>query len=213
MLVSDYLTLLRARLFDPAPGAAYGNDELIGYLNEAIRATCTVKPDAYVLQANIPMVAGVAQALPAAGLSVFDITQNAVSGRVVTQTTRTLLDSENRFWPAATQETDVQHFTVDPRAPRIFYVTPPNAGTGSVKCLYGALPADLTAAGDTVLVQDVFQPALVAYVASRALLKPSKRYDPAGAAAASNEWAALVGAKTQAQVATSPRVGAAKGPN
>lgn len=213
MIVSDYITPLRERLFDPSPGVGYANDELIGYLNEATRALCAVKPDAYLLQADIPLVAGVAQALPAAGLQVFDITQNAVSGRVVIQTTRTLLDAENRFWPAATQETDVQNFTVDPRAPRIFYVTPPNDGTGSVKCLYGALPPALATLADTVLTQDVYQPALIAFAASRAWLKPSKRRDPAASAAAANEWAMLVGAKTKAQIELSPRVGAARGPN
>jgi len=213
MLVSDYLTPLRERLFDPAPGVGYADDELIGYLNEATRATCAIKADAYTLQADITLAAGVAQALPADGLAVFDITQNTASGRVITQTTRTLLDGENRFWPAATPEVDVQHFTVDPRAPRIFYVTPPNSGAGSVKCLYGAIPPALTASGDEVLVQDVYQPALIAYAASRAFLKPSKRRDPAASAAAFNEWASMVGAKTKSQIETSPRVGAARGPN
>jgi len=213
MLVSDYLTKIRYRLFDPSPGAGWVDSELIESLNEAIRATCMIKPDAYTLHANITLAAGVPQTLPVDGIALFDISQNAVSGRVVTQTTRSLLDGENRFWPAATQEVDVQHFTIDERAPRIFYVTPPNSGAGSVRALYGALPTAVAAAGDTVPLADIYEAALVSYAVSRALLKPSKRRDPAGSAAALNEWATMVGAKTAAQAALSPKMGDTRGPN
>jgi len=211
MLVSDYITVLRERLFDPAPGAGWTDANLISYLNEAINATCMVKADAYVLQAYIAVAAGVTQELPASGVALLDISENQVSGRRVTQVDRALLDEENRFWPAATQEVDVQHFTVDPTAPRRFYITPPNTGTGSVKALYGALPAALAAVGDTVLVQDVYQPALIAFAISRALLKPTQRKDPQGSASAFNEWATMVGAKTKTQLETSPKVAQSKG--
>jgi len=206
MLVSDYITALRLRLFDPAPGSGWSNAELIGYLVEAINATCLIKPDAYTLQGYIPIVAGVTQELPAAGIALFDISENEASKRRVTQVDRALLDEENRFWPAATQEVDVQHFTADELAPRRFYVTPPNTGTGSVKALYGAQPTAVTALGDTVPLQDIYQPALLCYAESRAKLKPSTRQDPARAAAALSEWGMMVGAKTQAQAATAPKV-------
>lgn len=211
MLVSDYLAVLRERLFDPAPGAGWTDANLISNLNEAVRATCLIKSDAYTLQAYIPIVAGVTQELPAAGIELFDISENEASKRRITQVDRALLDEENRFWPAATQEVDVQHFTADDRAPRRFYVTPPNTGAGSVKALYGALPAALTATTDQVLVQDTYQPALVAYAVSRAFLKTGPRQDANGSAAAFNEWATMVGAKAKTQTETAPRVASAKG--
>jgi hypothetical protein len=211
MLVSDYIDILRERLFDPAPGAGWNNTELIAYLNEAIRATCLIKSDAYVLQGYITVAAGVTQELPAAGVALFDLTENETSKRRITQVDRALLDEENRFWPNATQEVDVQHFSIDPLAPRRYYITPPNTGAGSVKALYGALPTALTATTDTVLLQDIYQPALVAYTMSRAYLKPSTRKDPAASAAAFNEWATMVGAKTKTQAETYPRVAEAKG--
>lgn len=206
MLVSAYITTLRERLFDPSPGAGWTDANLIGYLNEAVRATCMIKPDAYVLQAFAPMVAGVNQALPAGGIQLFDLSLNEVSERRITIVDRALLDEENRFWPAATQETDVQHYAIDPLAPTRFYITPPNDGTGSALALYGALPAVLTATGDTVLLPDVFEPALVAYSISRAYLKPGPRKDPQASTSAFNEWATMVGAKTKAQEKTAPAV-------
>lgn len=208
MLLTEYLTLLRERLFDPGSGAGWSDTELIGYLNEAIRATCNVKNDAYTLQAAITLAAGVTQELPAAGLALFDISENTVSGRRVTNVDRALLDSENRFWPAATPEVDVQHFTADDRAPRRFYVTPPNDGTGSVLALYGALPdpVSLSSGADVMPLQDTYQPALISFAVSRALSKPSKRRDPAGAQAALNEWATMVGAKTTTDKQNAPKV-------
>jgi hypothetical protein len=211
MLVSDYVDILRDRLFDPAPGAGWSNAELIAALNEAVRATCLIKADAYVLQAYITLVAGVTQELPSAGVALLDISENEVSKRRITQVDRALLDEENRVWPAATQELDVQHFSADRLAPRRFYVTPPNNGAGSVKALYGALPAALESLDDTMLVQEVYQPALVSYAISRAYLKPSTRKDPAASAVAFNEWATMVGAKTKTQAETAPRVADAKG--
>lgn len=211
MLVSAYLAILRERLFDPAPGAGWTDTNLIGYLNEAVRATCLIKPDAYTLQAYIALVAGVTQELPAAGVALFDLTENQTSGRRITQVDRALLDAENRFWPAATQEVDVQHFTADKLAPRRFYVTPPNDGTGSAKALYGALPTAVDSTDDDITLQDVYQPALLAYAISRAYLKPGPRKDPQASGAAFNEWATMVGARTKAQDATSPRVAEQKG--
>jgi len=211
MLVSDYLTTLRERLFDPAPGAGWSNSDLIGYLNEAIRATCLVKNDAYTLQAAITLAAGVAQTLPAGATALFDITENTVSGRRVTIVDKALLDEENRYWPAATPEVDVQHFCADDRVPRRFYVTPPNDGTGSVLALYGALPAAVTTTADTVPTEDIYQPALIAYCVSRAYAKASKRADPAKSDAAFNQWATMVGAKTKAQMETAPKVASMKG--
>lgn len=211
MLVSDYIGVLRERLFDPAPGAGWTDANLIAYLAEAINATCLVKPDTYVLQTSIPLVAGVTQELPSNGIALFDISENVASGRRVTQVDRTLLDEENRWWPGATQETDVQHFAIDRLAPRRFYVTPPNDAAGAVIALYGALPTAVTATGDTVPVQDVYQPALISFALSRAHLKPGPRQDPQSSMTAFNEWATMVGAKSKTQAENTPRPAAARG--
>jgi hypothetical protein len=211
MLVSDYIDALRVRLFDPPPGAGWTNAELIGYLNEAIRATCLVKADAYDVQTMITLVPGVVQQLPDDGLALFDITENAVSGKRLTLTDKSLLDDENRFWPGGTRERNVQHFAFDVRAPRRFYVSPPNDGTGQVLALYGALPVPLAALTEEMPLRDVYQPALSAFAISRAHGKPSKRADPAKASAAFNEFVALVGAKTAAVAAVAPRMSKVEG--
>lgn len=184
--------------------------ELLGYLNEALRATALVKPDLFTVQAEVTLAAGVLQNLPAGGIALIDIPRNT-SGRVVTQVDLQMLNEVQRFWPAATPEATVEHFTVNPTTPRQFNVYPPNDGTGEVVMLYGAVPTELTAVGDTVPVPDVYQAPLTQYVLSRAYDKNTLRKDLVKSAAAMQNWARAIGAKSQAQAAISPKVASQPG--
>lgn len=206
MLAQDFVTEIRGSLFDPPPGAGWSDSELLGYLNQALRTTSTLKPDAYTRRVYIPLVAGTNQALPADGLMLLDLDNNEVSQRSITLVQRGLLDHQNRFWQASTQEKDVQHWAADSRDPRRFDVTPPNDGTGSVRALYGAIPAAL-ALTDVIPLADSYHYALRCFVLSLAWAKPSKRLNATLAASNMQEYrAALVGA-TQMQAAMAPSAG------
>lgn len=187
-------------------------EDLVGYLNEALRATAFVKPDMYPINAFVPVVAGVAQDIPAAGVALIDIDFNEVSGRTITQTDIALLQEENRFWPAATREVDVENYAADPRTPRMWYCFPPNDGTGSVRMTYGAVPAALTgSSGESLPVPDTYQNALTNFVLAKAYAKTSKKQDLSKTQAYMNEWRLALGLKSQAQVALAPRVAQSPG--
>lgn len=186
--------------------------DLLGYLNEGLRATSLVKPDLVTKQEAITLAAGVLQNLPADGIALIAIPRNAVgTQRVVTEVDQQLLAEVQRFWPAGTQETIVEHYTVNPTAPRQFDVYPPNDGTGQVIALYGVVPPTLTSVSDTVPVLEIYQQPLVQYVVSRAYAKNTKRQDLTKEAAAMQNWARAIGAKSQAQVAISPKVASQPG--
>ena len=102
MLAQDFVTEIRGSLFDPPPGAGWSDSELLGYLNQALRTTSTLKPDAYTKRVYIPLVAGTNQALPADGLMLLDLDNNEISQRSITLVQRGLLDHQNRFWQAGT---------------------------------------------------------------------------------------------------------------
>jgi hypothetical protein len=210
MLLSEIITDMRGKLFDPAPGVGWSNTDLIGYVNEALRATANVKPDMYTIQAFVPVVTGNTQQIPDDGVALLDIDQNE-TGRVVTQVDDALLDEANRFWPRATQVAEVQHYSADPRAPRRFKVFPPNNGAGSIQILYGAVHPALTALTDTILVPDSYQYALTCHALSQAWSKASKRQDPQKAQAMVVEWAQAIGMKSKAQVAVAPKVSVSEG--
>lgn len=210
MLASDLLTPARHTLLD-ASGVAWTDAELLVYLNEAIRESVAVKPDIYPVNGEIPLVAGIVQSLPTGGVLLIDITHNTGTGRTVSVVDLALLQEANRFWPAATQQAEVENFAVDPRTPRKFLVSPPNNGLGKVFGTYGGTPEALTAVGDTFPLLDVYQPAMTAYVIGRAYAKNSKRQDLAKAATYRQQWAQLLGAKSVAAAATVPHVSQSPG--
>lgn len=205
MLVSDIIAPARYTLLDVS-GVACSDAELVVYLNEAIRDSVAAKPDIYPVTGEIPLVPGIVQALPVGGVLLIDITHNADTGRTVSVVDLPLLQEANRFWPAATQQSEVENFAVDPRTPRKFLVSPPNNGAGRVHGTYGGTPAALTATTDTFPLLDLYQPAMTAYVISRAYAKNSKRQDLAKAATYRQQWAQALGAKSVATATTVPRV-------
>lgn len=190
----------------------WSRTELLGYLNEALRATAFVKPDMYPVRGFLTTAAGIAQDLPADGVAIIDITDNESTGRTVTQVDLTLLQEENRFWPAATQQAEVENYAADPRTPRRYYVFPPNDGTGSVRVTYGAVPAALTgSSGEDIPVPDSYQNALTNFVLAKAYAKNSKKQDLTKTSAYMNEWRLALGLKSQAQVALAPKVAQSPG--
>lgn len=186
--------------------------ERIGYLNEAIRATILVKPDAYPVRGAVTPAAGTVQTLPDGGVALIDILHNTTGRkRAVTVCGLEMLQEANRFWPAATQQAEVENYAYDPRDPRRYMVFPPNNGAGSIYMVYGGTPAALTAAGDTLPLPDAYQPALLAYVLSRCYAKNSQRQDLAKAQAYRAEWGQFLGMKSQAQVIVAPKTSAQPG--
>ncbi len=209
--VADIVVTGCATLLD-ASARAWPVAERIGYLNEALRTTIFVKPDAYPVRGAIPMVAGIVQVLPADGVGTIDITHNLTGRkRAITVVDLALLQESNRFWPAATQQAEVEHFAVDPRDPRRFMCFPPNDGTGSVYGVYGGTPAALTATTDALPVPDSYQAPLTAYVLSRCYEKNSKRQDLTKSSMYRQQWGQALGLKSQAQIAVAPHVASSPG--
>lgn len=187
-------------------------DELIGYLNEALRATSLVKPDLVTEEAEILLQAGVEQSLPTNGIALIAITRNTFDRmRVVTEVDQQMLAEAQRFWPSGTPQVEVEHFTVNPATPRRFNVYPPNSGTGGVLATYGVVPPEITSVDDLLPVLDIYQQPLTDYVLARAYEKNTQRQDLVKAAAKRQDWARAIGARSQAQMAISPKVASQPG--
>lgn len=206
IVVSGCATLLDTGL------TAWPLAERIGYLNEAIRATILVKPDAYPVRGAVTPAAGIVQTLPDGGVALIDILYNTTGNkRAITRTGLEMLQEASRFWPAATQQAEVENYAVDSRDPRRYIVYPPNDGSGSIYMVYGGTPAALTASGDAFPLTDIYQPPCIAYVLSRCYAKNSQRQDVGKAQAYRAEWAQMLGLKSQAQAAVVPRTSTQEG--
>lgn len=211
------MTIIAATIIDEASvllldtaNRTWSRDELLGYLNEALRATAFVKPDLYTTELFVQLTAGVLQKLPDDGLALIDITRNS-SGRIITQVDKDLLDESNRFWPAGTQEAVIEHYTADPRNPRRFTVFPPSDGTSMVELLYGAVPPQIMYDTEEIPVPDSYQTTLLSFTMCKAYEKNAKRQDLTKSASYFQRWGQLLGLKSQAQVAISPKVASQPG--
>lgn len=187
--------------------------EHVANLNVAQRLICgDYKLDAYPKREFVTMVAGIAQDLPADGTALIEITDNEASGRSVTQTDLAILQEENRFWPAATQQTEVENYAADPRTPRKFYVFPPKDGSGSVRITYGAIPPELTgSSGENISLSDAYQYPIERIMLSLAFAKNSVRQDLSKSQAFINEARLALGLKSQGQVAVAPKTSQSPG--
>jgi hypothetical protein len=211
ILASAIITSLRGTLLDPSPGVTWDDARLLALLNEGERAIVAVKHEAYPVRAALTLAAGTKQALPAAGVALMEVYANTVSGRRVTITNRELQDAAATFFPAATQEVDVQHYMKDDRDPTRFDVVPPNDGTGSVEILYGAVPTAIASVGSNINVLDIYEQALKAFVLSQCYAENTERNDTAKSGYYATEFKNLLGISSQSQVAVSPKVGAQGG--
>lgn len=205
LVVSALIPNYRRILLDPTPGVTWLDADFLRFVNQAERAICAIKHEAFTVVGNIPMAAGTHQVLPTGGLAIFDLYENTNGGRRATMVPRSLRDANNRFWPVATPEPNVQEWTADPRDPTRFDVSPPNDGTGIVVGLYGAIPTAIAAVGNAINLADSYEMAIQSFVLAKAYAENTVRQDLTKAGYYEGDWKAMVGASSQSQVNAAPK--------
>lgn len=181
--------------------------ELFGYVKDAQRDLCQIKPDAWVKSQAHQLVAGPRQALPADGRALVRISCNlgtgtpAPRGRAPRQLDLAVMDMQNPQWQSALATRVVLEYGYDVREPKAFFVSPPQPATnqGQVELVYFAIPAD--PGGETTLLSigDEYRTALEHYVVYRAYLKEGEFSNTAGAGAHRAEFLALLGVSERAE--------------
>jgi len=147
-------------------------------VNNGMKEVCVYKPDAYTVSASTVMVAGIVQEIPAAGSKLLDIVCNmgvspgTTQGNAIELYDRKKMDAMDPAWPTVTAAATVQYYMYDSRYPRNFLVYPkqPSSGFGYVQLIYSATPAEI-AADATILISDIYRPALLQYVLYTAYTK------------------------------------------
>lgn len=213
VIITEVLELLQDRV-----GERWTRATLRGFLSEAQRAVVVLKPNAYVQNGNMQLVAGTRQALPAAGIQLLDVVRNMGDtgnkpGRPVRRIERELLDTQVPNWHRARAAAEVQHFACAVNDLKNFYVYPPATGTTYVEIVYSTTPPDVLA-GAAIGLDDIYQTALVNYVVYRALsIDADYAADPARAGAYLSAFNVAVTGKTAAEMARNPNRDAEVNPN
>lgn len=155
------------------------SNEMILWLNDGQREAAIFKPNIYVLNTNVSLVAGTKQALPAEANSLVEIVRNMgagglVPGRPIRIATRESLDSQIPDWHAAQAATTVvKHFIYSPLDPKNYYVYPASPGGVMVEAVFNASPPDATIGG-VITLDDIYSSALLNFVLYRAYAKDTE---------------------------------------
>ncbi len=200
LLASALIAQLRVTLLDPSPGDTWTDAMLLGYINSAERAACALRHELNTTRGAVSLAAGTEQALPAGSTALFSLEYNTTSKRRIRLVDEALLNAISPVAGAATQETDVRDYALDPRDRTRFRVWPPNNGTGSVYALRGTVPTAIN-------LDDIYEDAIKQFVLCEAYASNTKRQDLAKAGAAFERFARMLGAGAQAAAAVMPRTG------
>lgn len=160
-------------------GVRWPSAEGLLWVSDGQRETVVNLPSAYVKDLKPTLQAGTRQTF--AGLSIADGIQpialnrnfdaaGTVPGNAITPRPKAWLDENRPNWhndppgPA-------RIWCFDPNDTKSFYVWPPAPGTLKAELIYSAIPADLTALTDTIVIDDVYANALHYYVLFRSFSK------------------------------------------
>lgn len=180
------------------------------FLSDAQRQLALLRPDATARRAVVPLLPGTLQAIPDDGLRLMDVIRllqaDGTPGRNLAQVDRAALDAADPSWHAAAPATP-QCFAHDPRAPRLFYVSPPCPADPalSVELLYSAAPAELADENAKLAVDDIYAGPLLDYALHLALAVDSdSEASRARGAAHLDAFRSAVQAKLSADLAVTP---------
>lgn len=187
--------------------------ELLDWLNDAQREIALHKPNVYVKNINVTLVAGTKQSIPVDGNSLISVPRN-IGGNAIRITSREVLDAQIPDWHLASKASvKVVHYCYSDADPKNFYVYPPSPGGNSVEIIYSASPVNAALAG-TISVDDIYSSALVDYMAYRAYSKDTEY--AANSQNASNHYQIFISAikgKYSAELATDPNARSKSNPN
>ena len=169
--------------------------ELRRWFNDALREISAIKPTAFSASIIISLVVGTRQTIPAAYPTLLKITRNlkttAESPRVGARAIRTvdmrIMDVSFIDWHDTSINAVskyVSNVTFDPKEVGVFWVYPPNDGTGIVEATVSSIPTGIPVpASDPNLISsydvtigapDIYANAIVDYILYRAFSKDSQ---------------------------------------
>lgn len=154
--------------------SADGQPNWLDWLNDAQRAVVLVRPDANSVIANIGLVAGTKQAVPASYTRMLGVTRNMgadgnTPGKTIRLIDRQTLDDYNRDWHNDTAASSVEEIVYDDKkTPTVFYTVPPMSGATQIEAQLAKLPSNIAVPGDPIELSDVYVPPMVEWMLYRA---------------------------------------------
>lgn len=210
--VASLLSRAAVILQDPT-SIRWPQTELLDWLNDGQREIALFKPNVFVKNTTVQLVAGTKQSLPADGVSLIDVVRNmgtngSTPGAAIRVVTREILDAQISNWHSSTASAVVKHYVYTPLDPKTFYVYPPQptgAGTqNQAEVVYVASPTDATLVS-TITIDDIYMTALLNYILFRAYTKDAEYANNAQLAQLYyTQYQAILQGKTASELAANP---------
>ena len=204
-LIKTIIDKVNSQLMDDG-FTRWPKENLMSMFNDAQRAVVLLRPDANIVEAAFPCVAGTKQTLPDEGLRVIDIRSNQ-SGSDITYRSRDELNDLYPEWYGTTGEQDPESFIYDERQPKRFFLYPGVALGVTVDLIYSAVPTrHLVGDYDSGVsdLDDIYTNAVVEYMLYMAHSKDFEYSEQAKAQTHFQMFNALLGAKSQADAGMTP---------
>lgn len=145
--------------------------ELLTYLSDGQRAAVLVLPEVNPVTESLRLAAGTKQAIPADAFQLIDVVRNLPNGTAITPTAKSDIDQSNPNWHSQAQSSETDNFIYDVRNRRTFFVTPPATANHSIEIVISKIPPEISSAATAIEIDDIYQPALLAYMFHRAFMK------------------------------------------
>ena len=154
--------------------------ELLEWLNMGRRQIAIAKPDVFVNNESVQLVAGTKQTIPAAANIFVKLPRNmgtngTTPGRAILPIPLNVLDEQSPNWHSAPASATALHYGFDERDPRHFYIYPPQPATaqGYAEIVYSVTPAPI-GLNDPIGLPDLYDGALFNFVMAMAYAKDSE---------------------------------------
>lgn len=150
VLISDDNALMPERFSDA---------DLLGFVNQAIKRTCMVRPDLFITDTTItPTVDQVEQELSASVTRIMEV-HRVVGGSAVGEVDKETMDRSAPDWTTETSGTPV-NWMRHPRNPRRYFLYPAPATGTQLSVEYIEVPSDYVL-GDTIALPDSYKSAII----------------------------------------------------
>ena len=215
MLVSAITARVAETLQDDS-NVTWTAAQLIEWINDALRALVSARPDVSVVTASVELTANsTKQVLSAAtDLRFIDATRNMgtdglTPGRTVRLGDKTALDAFVPGWHSETGQAAVKEFMFDEARPREFWVYPRTHATTPMylEVIKQVMPATITAVGNTLPVDETYAPVLIDWMLWRSFSRDSENTPNAQRAGSHRaSFYQQLGIKMPADVSVNPKV-------
>ena len=160
MTPADVIAEVRRLAQDQRAPYRYGDEDLLGYVNQTLKRMANMRPDLFSVIGDLPTVADSAvQTLPADAIRLVDIFQ-IKNGNTVTEVDRETMDRNYPGWAAEASGVPVNFMRHVKNPDRFFLYPRPAAGTVLVG-EYAQVPPTYTINQTITAPMDSFLPAIV----------------------------------------------------